>query len=97
MDGKELGDICHILLPVLPVYSIAQCKQNPHDGACLESLQSIGYFELTLIAAYKASNMIWKVKSLNSRIKTHSFFDDTLTSIQEGLKHLQSDMAVGIG
>jgi len=62
------------MMPGLPVFSIPQCKLNHHTEACLESFQAIERFKSRLIEVHEASNMIWRVKSFTSRIKTRSFW-----------------------
>ena len=46
--------------------------------------------------AHQASKMICKVRSLKSRIKTHSFLEEIITSSNEVFKDCVSDMAVEI-
>ena len=53
-------------------------------------------FEPTFIEAHEASNMIGKVRSLNSRIKTQSFLEDIITWVNEIFINWESDMVVGI-
>jgi len=74
------------MMPRLPVSSMPQYKSNRHDGACLEFFQPIEHFEPTFLEAYEASNMICKVRSFKSRIKTHSLLDDIITSSNKVLK-----------
>jgi hypothetical protein len=80
----------------LPVSSIPQCKQNRHEGACLQFFQAIGPFEPTFSEAHQASKMICKVRLLQSRIKTGSFLEQITTSSNELFKDCSSDMAVEI-
>jgi len=84
------------MLPGLLVASIPQCKLTRHDCACLELLQAIGNFELLSIEAHHASKMICTVKLLKSRIQTHSFVEEIISSSKEVFKDLESDMAVRI-
>jgi len=84
------------MMPGLPDSSIPQCKPNRHEGACLDAFQAIGRFEPTFIEAYHASKMICKVRSLNSRIKTHSLLEEIITSSNGVLKDFVSDMALDI-
>ena len=44
--------------------------------------------------AHQASKMICKVRSLKSRIKTHSFLEKIITSSNDVFKDNVSDMAV---
>jgi len=84
------------MMPGLPVSSVPQCKENHHEGACLELFQAIGHFEPTFIEAHQASNMICKVWSLTSRITTRLFLEEIITSRKEVFKDFESDMAVRI-
>jgi hypothetical protein len=45
--------------------------------------------------AHQPSKMICKVKSLESQIQTHLFFEDIITSTNEVFKDFVSDIAVG--
>jgi len=74
------------MMPGLPVSSIPQCKQNHHEGACLDFFQAIECFEPTFIEAHKASNMICSVWSFTSWIKIRSFLDHIITSSNEVFK-----------
>jgi len=80
----------------LPVSSILQCKQNRHDGTCLELFQAIGRFHPSFIEAHQASKMICNVSSLKSRIKTRSFLEEIITLSNVVFKDFVSDMAVEI-
>ena len=82
------------MMPGLPFSSIPQCKQNRHEGTCLELFQAIGCFEPTFIEAHHASKMICKVRSLKSRIKTRSFLEEIITPRKEVFKDCESDMVV---
>ena len=84
------------MIPGQPVSLIAQCKHNLHQEACLESFQPIGHFEHTFFEAPEASKMICKVRSLISRIITHSYMEEIMTSSNEVFKDCESDMAVAI-
>jgi len=84
------------MMPGLPDSSIPQCKSNRQEGACLDAVQAIGRFKPTFIEAHHASKMICKVRSLKSRIKTHSFLEEIITSSKEVFKDFVSDMAVDI-
>jgi len=84
------------IMPGLPVCSIPQCNPNCQEGACLEIFPAIGRFEPTFIETHQPSKMIWKVRSLKSCIRTHSFIEEIITSSNEMFKHFESDMAVGI-
>jgi hypothetical protein len=84
------------MMPGLPVSSIPQCKENRHEGACLEFFQAIGRFEPIYMEAHQASKMICKVRSLKSRIKTPSFLEEIITSSNEVFKDCVFDMAVDI-
>jgi len=53
-------------------------------------------FECTIIEALQSSKKIGKVRSLKSRIKTHSFLENNITSSNEVFKDFESAMAVGI-
>jgi hypothetical protein len=75
---------------------IPQCKWNRHEGACLEAFQAIGSFDSIFIEAHHGSNMICKVMSLTSRIKTRSFSEEIVISSNEVVKDYESDMAVQI-
>jgi hypothetical protein len=46
------------MMPGLAFSSIPQCKENRHEGACLELFKAIGRFEPTVIEAHHASKMI---------------------------------------
>jgi hypothetical protein len=83
-------------MPGLPVSSIPQVKKNPQNGAYLELFQAIGCFEPSFIEAHQASKIIYNIRSVRSRIKTHSFLEEIITSIKEEFKDLESDMAVRI-
>jgi len=85
------------MMPRLPLSAIPQCKLNHHKGACLDSFQAIGRFEPIFIEANHASKMICKVRSLKSRIKTRSFFEEIITSSKEVFKDCESYMVVKIG
>jgi len=85
------------MMPGLQVSSIPQCRQNRHEGACLEFFQAIERFEPTFKEAHQASNKICRVRSFKSRIKTGSFLDDIITSSNEVFRDCESDMAVEIG
>jgi len=78
----------------LPFSSIVQCKQIRHDGTCLELFQTIGSFELKFSEAHHACNMNCKLRSLKSRIKTHPFLENIITSSNEALKDFEYGIAV---
>jgi len=82
------------MMPGLPDYSIPQCKLNRDEGACLDAFQAIWRFEPTFIEAHHASRMIYKVRSLKSRIKTGSFLEEMIISSNEVFKDFVCDMAV---
>jgi hypothetical protein len=82
-------------MPALPVSSIQQSKLNHHTGACLELFQAIGRFEPTFIEAHQAWKMICKVRSLKSRMKTGSLFEENINSSNEVFGQSISDIAVG--
>jgi len=82
-------------MPGLLVSKIPQCKKNHHNGANLEIFQTICHSEPTFNAAHQASKISWKVRSLKSRIKTSSFFEDNTTFSNEVFKYFVSDIAVG--
>ena len=82
--------------PGMPVSSILHCKYNCHKGTFLELFQAICRLKPTFIEAHHASKKICKVRSLKSRIKTHSFFEEIITSSKEVFKDFVSDMAVEI-
>jgi len=84
------------MMPELPVASIPQCKYNRHDGVCLESFHAVGHFEPSSIESHHASIMICNVRSLKSRRKTCSFWEEIITSSEEVLKDFESEMAVRI-
>jgi len=84
------------MMPRLPVSSSPQCKLIRHEGACLEKYQPIECFEPTFIEAHQVSNMISKARSLKSRIKTHSSFEDIITPHNTVFTDCESDMVVGI-
>jgi len=84
------------MMPGLPVSSIPLHKKKHHEGTCLQSFQAIECFEPTFKEAQQASNMICKVMSLKSQIKTCSFLEDIITSSNEVFKEFASDMEVGI-
>jgi len=84
------------MIPGQPVSLIAQCQQNLHQDACLELFQAIRRFELTFIEAPQASKMICKVRLFKSRIITHSYLEEIMTSSNEVFKDCESDMAVAI-
>jgi len=46
--------------------------------------------------AHQTSNLICKVRSLKSRIKTGSILEEIITLSKEAFKDLESDMAVRI-
>jgi len=79
------------MMPGLPVSSIPQGKYNRHEGTFRELFQAIGQFEPTFIEAHQVSNIICKVRSLKSQIKTHLFLEQILSSSKEGFKDLESD------
>jgi hypothetical protein len=84
------------MMPGLLVSSVAQCNWNHHEVASLELFLAIGRFKVTFIDAHHASKMIWKVMSLNLRIKTRSLLVEIMTSSNEVLKVFESDLAVKI-
>jgi len=83
------------MMPGLRSSSILQGKQNPHDGTCLESFQAIGGVGTACVEAHQASNMICKVWSLISEIKTYSALEDINTSNNKVLKDFESIIVVG--
>jgi len=83
------------ILPGLPVSSIPQCKLNLHKGACRELFQGICRVEPTFIEAHQTSKIMCNVRSLKSRIKTCSFFEDTMTSDNEVFRDFVSDTTGG--
>jgi len=84
------------MMPGLPVSSITQCKLNRHAGACLESFEAIESVKSSIIEVQQASNMIWRLRSFKSRIKTRSFLEDIITSSNEVFIDVESDMVFGI-
>jgi hypothetical protein len=76
----------------LQVSSIPQCKLNHHEGACLESFQAIGSFDLTFIEPHQESKRTWNVRSLKSQILTRSFLEESLTSSNEVFQDCVSEM-----
>jgi len=80
------------MIPGLQLSLIPQGKQNHHDGECTELFHAIGRFELTFIEAHQISKIRWKVRSLKSQIKTHSFGEEIITSSKEVFKDYESDM-----
>ena len=80
----------------LPVSSIPQGKLNCHEGAYLELFQAIESFESTFIEVHQASNMIWRVRSFKSRIKTRLLLEDIITSSHEVFIDSELDMMLGI-
>jgi len=66
------------LIPVLLVWSIAQCKWNSNKEACLDLFELIGHFKSTFNEFHQVSNMIGKVRSLKSWIKMCSFLEDII-------------------
>jgi len=84
------------MMPGLPVSSILQCKLNCHEGPCLELFQAIERFEPTFIEVHQASNMVCKVRSFKSRIKTRPFLEGIITSSNQVFNDVESDVAVGI-
>jgi len=85
------------MMPGLPVSSIPHCKQNRHDGACLEFFHAIGRFQPTFIEAHQPSKMICNVRSLKSRIKTRSLLEEIITSSNDVFKDCVSDMVIEFG
>jgi hypothetical protein len=85
----------HMMLG-LPVSSIALCRQNRQDGACLEFFRAICRFESTFIEAHEVSRMICTVRSLKSCIKRCSSLEEIIPSSNEVFKDCVSDMAVEI-
>jgi len=83
-------------MPGLPVCSIPQCILNHHEGACLELFQAKGPFEPTFIEAKQEYKSICNLGLLKSRIKTHSFLEEIITSSNEVFKDFVSDGVVGI-
>jgi len=59
-------------------------------------LQTMGPFESILLEAHQASNMMCKVTSHKSRIKTCAFLEEITTLNNEVFKDFVSDMAVEI-
>jgi len=82
------------MIPWLPVSSILQCKKNRHEDVCLEFFLAIGHFAPTSIDGHQALKMICKVRSLKSRIKTHSLLEEIITFSIKLCKDIESDMAV---
>ena len=76
--------------------TIPQCKENHHDGPCLEIFQVIDPFEPSFIEAHKASKMTYNIWSLKSQIKTPSFLDKIITLSNEVFKDFESDLELGI-
>jgi len=58
--------------------------------------QAIGRSKPSFIEAHQASKMICNVRSLKSRIQTHSYLEGIITSSDEVFKDFVSDMAVEI-
>jgi hypothetical protein len=56
----------------------------------------MGQFEPTFIETHQASKMIFKVRSLKSRINTRLFLEEIITCSNEVFKDCISDMAVEI-
>jgi hypothetical protein len=81
------------MMPGLLVSSIAQCNWNHHEVASLELFLAIGRLELIFIDAHHASKMIWKVMSLNLRIKTRSLLVEIIISSNAVWKVFESDQA----
>jgi hypothetical protein len=84
-------------IPGLAIFTIPQCKWNPHEATYLGIFQAIGNFEPRFIKAHQQSTMICKVWSLKSPIKTGSFLEEIITSSDDVLMDVESDMAVGNG
>jgi len=84
------------MMPGLPVSSIAQCKLNRYEGACVAFFHAIDRFEPTFIEAHQASKIICNVRSLKSRMKTRSFLEKIITSNNEVFNDCVSDMVVEI-
>jgi len=84
------------MMPGLLVSASPQWKLNCHQGASLELFQAIESFESTFRDVHQASNMIWRVRSYKSGVKTHSCLDDTITSNKELFLDFESDMVLGI-
>jgi hypothetical protein len=84
------------MMPGLLDSSIPQWKLNYHICACLELFNALGRLEPTFIEAHQASKMICKVRSLKSRMKTPSFFEDIRTLRKEVLSDFEFDTAVDI-
>jgi len=80
----------------LPVFSISQCEQNSHKGGCLQLHEAMECFEPTFIEAHEVSNMIRKVRSLKSLIKTGSFLEDITTSSKKVFSDFKSDITLGM-
>jgi hypothetical protein len=77
--------MCAFMMAGHLVSSIPQCRLNRHAGTGLEFFQGIELFELTMIDAHQASNMICKLRSFESQIKKRSDLDDIITSSNEVL------------
>jgi len=84
------------MIPGLLVSSIPQFKENHHEDTCLEQVQVVRRFEPTFIEAHKALNMICKVRSLKSWIKTCSYLKKIITSSKKVFKNFESNMALVI-
>jgi hypothetical protein len=84
------------MIPGLPVSSIQQCKWTRREGTCLELFPAIGGFEPTFIEAHQASQMIRKVWSFKSRIKTCSFPEQIISSGNEVFKDFESAIVIEI-
>jgi len=84
------------MIPRLPVTSIQQCKSNCQEDAYLELFQAIRGVQPIFIDAHHLSNMICKVRSPQSQVKTHSVLEEIITSSNEVYKDFESDMEVGI-
>jgi len=84
------------MMPWQLVSSIPRWPLNCQEGACYEWFRVIGRFEPASIEAHWVSNMICKVWSLKSGIRTHSFLEYSITSSNEVFEEFESAIAIGI-
>jgi len=78
------------------VSSVMECQLKHHKAACIELFQETEHFEPTFTEAHEKSNMICKVMSLKSRIKTHSLLEEIKISSTEVYQDFESDIMEGI-
>ena len=84
------------MTPGLQVSSIPQWKLNCHNVACHDLFQAMEQFEPPFIEDHKSQNIIWNVRSLKSRISTHSILEEIKISWNEVFEDVKSDISTGV-